>query len=115
MLIRQFITRPELLRFPWLAAFSGVVAGIGAWRYATRVEPNWLDINVVHVPVRGLGKAFSGLRIVQLSDIHLGFWMNSARLGRVVQEALALEPDVVALTGDYMVGDGWTAKHAAQL
>jgi predicted MPP superfamily phosphohydrolase len=109
------MNRLGVLRFPWLAALSGILAGISAWRYATQVEPNQLEINVVQVPVPGLGKAFAGLRIVQLSDIHLGFWMDRERLDRVVQAALALKPDVAALTGDYLVGEGWTAKHAALL
>jgi uncharacterized protein len=105
-----------MIRLPWLAvALGGALMGASALRYAVRVEPNMIEINEVHLPIRGLGKAFAGLRLAQLSDIHMGFWMNPERLDRVVRETLALKPDVVALTGDYMVGEGWSAKHAAQL
>ncbi len=45
------------------------------------------------------------LRIVQLSDLHRG-WpdMPLARLRRIVDQANALRPDVIALTGDFAFG-----------
>ena len=45
------------------------------------------------------------LRIVQLSDIHLGVPdMPAARVAAIVRQANALQPDLVALTGDYHGG-----------
>ena len=45
------------------------------------------------------------LRIVQLSDVHMG-WpdMPVARVARIVAQANALRPDLVVLTGDYHGG-----------
>lgn len=42
------------------------------------------------------------LRLVQLTDTHLGPWQSVARLRRRVAALVAREPDLVALTGDYL-------------
>lgn len=42
------------------------------------------------------------LRIVQLTDTHLGPWQSVARLRRRVARLIAHEPDLVTLTGDYL-------------
>lgn len=42
------------------------------------------------------------LRVVQLTDTHLGPWQSVARLRRRVARLVAHEPDLVALTGDYL-------------
>lgn len=42
------------------------------------------------------------LRIVQLTDTHLGPWQSVARLRRRIASLVAREPDLVALTGDYL-------------
>ncbi|MBI5506331.1 MAG: metallophosphoesterase [Deltaproteobacteria bacterium] len=61
------------------------------------------------VAVAGLARAFDGFRILQLSDIHLGSFMDAARLRPYIEEANALEPDLVCITGD--ITDG--LDHAA--
>ena len=42
------------------------------------------------------------LRLVQLTDTHLGPWQSVERLRRRVARLMAHEPDLVALTGDYL-------------
>jgi uncharacterized protein len=42
------------------------------------------------------------LRIVQISDPHLGPFMSVARLRRIAERAVQLEPDLVVLTGDFL-------------
>jgi predicted MPP superfamily phosphohydrolase len=37
----------------------------------------------------------------------MGGWMNRTRLENVVRTVLAEAPDVVAITGDYLLGHGW--------
>jgi predicted MPP superfamily phosphohydrolase len=50
--------------------------------------------------VPGLASALRGLRIVQLSDLHIGNGMEGARLAKMVADANALDPDLIVLTGD---------------
>lgn len=42
------------------------------------------------------------LRIVQLTDTHLGPWQSVVALRRKVEALVAREPDLVALTGDFL-------------
>jgi predicted MPP superfamily phosphohydrolase len=56
-----------------------------------------------HAPrLRGLPPSFRGLRIVQLTDIHHGWFLPLYALVEAVEIANRLEPDVVALTGDFV-------------
>jgi predicted MPP superfamily phosphohydrolase len=74
--------------------FAGVLYGL------TR---GWRNFNVAQVPIKApnLPKAFDGLRIVQISDMHLGsFPMDT----EVVQHGIDLineqRPDLILFTGD---------------
>src|SRR5207253_1726468 len=58
----------------------------------------------VRVPINGLPEELDGLRIVQVSDIHIGPTLDGAFLERMVAEVNALSPDVIAVTGDLVDG-----------
>ncbi len=74
--------------------------GLGA--YVNLVEPHWLRVRRLTVPVKGLPLNLDGLRIVQLSDLHSGSVVPRWLLQRAVETTLALEPDLIVLTGDYV-------------
>ncbi|MDB4874512.1 MAG: metallophosphoesterase [Gemmatimonadetes bacterium] len=59
-----------------------------------------LVVRHVDVDVPGLAPSFDGLRIVQLSDLHIGPHTPRRFLERVVSASRALAPDIVAVTGD---------------
>lgn len=64
-----------------------------------------LRIDIVRVPITGLAAELDGLRIAHLSDFHLGRLGTSRRvLARAVEETARFQPDLVALTGDYIDG-----------
>jgi len=48
----------------------------------------------------GLPDILKGLRIVQISDMHLGTWMSKKPLEEVVNYINSLKPDLVFFTGD---------------
>jgi len=52
------------------------------------------------------------LRIVQISDPHLGSWHSERRLRRTVERLVALEPDLVLLTGDFLTMEGNASRGA---
>ncbi len=52
------------------------------------------------VGIDGLHPDHHGLRIVQLSDFHIGNGMEGDRLASLVRDVNAMEADVIALTGD---------------
>ncbi len=57
-------------------------------------------IHRVSLNYPGLPKAFRGMRIVQLSDIHSGSFMDKQAVTRGVQTAMKEKPDLILFTGD---------------
>jgi len=78
--------------------------------YATEFEPSWIEVSQVEILLGSLPKAFDGYRILQISDIHIGGWMDRERLAEVVELALAQKPDLVLATGDYVIGHFWSRE-----
>lgn len=58
----------------------------------------------VTVRVGDLAPALEGLRIVQLSDVHVGPTIGRAYLADVVAKVRALDPHIVCITGDLIDG-----------
>lgn len=77
-------------------------AALGGTVYTTHIEPTWLDVTRVPLVVPGLAPVFDGYTIAQISDIHLGDWMNRARLREVIDVVLAQAPDLAVVTGDFV-------------
>ena len=85
-----------------LAAFrSSLGISLGAL-YATHLEPIWLAVERIRVPLPHLPPGFEGYRIVQLTDIHLGGTVSQEYIARAVDLALSPAPDAIVLTGDYV-------------
>lgn len=70
--------------------------------YARQLEPAWVEITRVGLKLPRLGKAFDGFRLVQVSDIHMGGWMNYEHFSSVMMLALDQGADLLALTGDFV-------------
>ena len=67
-----------------------------------RRRPFVIEVTHRQIELARLPAAFAGLRLVQLSDIHHGLYMPSERVTQAVELANRLEPDLVALTGDFV-------------
>jgi len=70
--------------------------------YAYHVEPTWLAVNRVTLPIHNLPSALSGLRIAQLSDFHYGPHIPTGYLEDAIERTAAEKPDLIALTGDFI-------------
>jgi predicted MPP superfamily phosphohydrolase len=75
------------------------LAGSG---YAWWLEPRWLAVERVTIPLPRLPRAFENFTIAQLSDLHLGPVIQPEHIHAAVERTLALKPDLIALTGDYV-------------
>jgi uncharacterized protein len=71
--------------------------------YARGVEPRWFELKTINITIAGLNPVFEGYKIVQLSDIHARSGiMNRQQLEKVASIVNQQQPDLVALTGDYI-------------
>lgn len=68
--------------------------------YGEAVERNHTVVRRYDIPVRDLPASMEGLRLVQLSDVHLGYFYSLNRYRQLLEKSLALEPDFLMLTGD---------------
>jgi predicted MPP superfamily phosphohydrolase len=59
-----------------------------------------LRVVEIEIPVAGLPKDLHGLRIVQLSDIHLSPFLSEATLERAIGMANETKPNLALVTGD---------------
>ena len=96
---------PERRRF-LARALAGVTgasaAGLSGVAFAAAARPP--AVVRVEISVANLPPAFEGFRIVQLSDIHVGPILRREFLADLVARTRALEPDLVAITGDLVDG-----------
>jgi predicted MPP superfamily phosphohydrolase len=65
--------------------------------------------------LRRLPEAFEGFRIVHLSDIHHSPFTSREQIERAVNAANRLQPDIIALTGDYISHERRFAAPCAEL
>lgn len=97
---------PRWRRLIW-AGVAGMtlVVGLAVWGVLNaRAEP-LVRTATVNLPDWPSGTP--PIKVVLLSDIHLGdAVMSRSRLERIVAQANALQPDVIMLAGDYVVGHG---------
>jgi uncharacterized protein len=96
------LSRRRFLQISAASALVTTVAGVGGFAYAHDVEPGWFDIVPQSVTLPRLGPAFAGYRIAQISDIHMGTGMTIARLQQVAALVNAQQPDLIAITGDFV-------------
>ncbi len=86
-----------------LIVMSGLIISIGtlltigtgiAW------ERKMLRIEKVEIPMKNLPSQLNGIKIVQISDIHLGSFTNDQFLKESVAAINKLSPDLILFTGD---------------
>ena len=97
---RQFLAR----------MFGGLVgagalgaAGYGIWSVLRPIA-----VKPVKIPLADLPDPFTGFVIAQITDVHVGPTIGRAFLEELVAKTNAMEPDVVAITGDLV--DGTVAR-----
>lgn len=95
------------------------VIGATLFSYARFVEPENPIIERVTIPIPDLPTHLRGMRIVLLSDFHYHAGRRKSYIRRIIRQANALNPDLFALTGDYISAFPedifWIANEMAQL
>ncbi len=93
------------------AALVGGVGSLTAVGYHT--ARGTIPTKPVTIAFPDLPAALDGLRIVQLSDIHIGPTLKADFLEQIVQTTQELEPDLIVITGDLV--DGFAEEMAHEV
>jgi predicted MPP superfamily phosphohydrolase len=78
-------------------------------------EPYMLAVERQEIRLARLPKELDGLRIVQLSDIHHSPFTGTRQIERAIETANELQPDIIALTGDYVSHEREFAAPCAEM
>ena len=93
---RQFMKR---------AAAVSIAGGGGAFAYAWRIEPHWVQIVRRDLPIARLPDDLAGRTLVQISDLHIGRVVDERYIASAIEKVSALNADIIAITGDFMTYD----------
>jgi predicted MPP superfamily phosphohydrolase len=114
---RSLPQSPGRRRFLKLGAVAAVT-GLGTSGYAYEIEPAHPKVTRHDIKIDGWPPSAAGLKIGQLSDLHCQDDRSVARTAHAARMLLALAPDIVFLTGDYISngqGADWAAASANAL
>ncbi len=93
------MTRRSFLKRAGCLLAAGLLPGsVGYSLY----ERHWLRVDRSTIAIPGLPRAFSGLRVGHLTDIHHGPWLGLSDVREAIELVRSLEPDMLVLTGDYV-------------
>jgi uncharacterized protein len=118
----------------WVGWLFGLIPGLAVWRQARGLQPkrraflrttslalcatpvavfalgvinrDRFQVIEADLPVPGLPKDLQGLRLVLLTDMHLGAFLNEAELARAVDMANQVRADLAVVTGDLITRHG---------
>lgn len=91
---------PTTTRRAFLTGSAALAAGMVV--YSGEFARHEIDITHRTIFLRNLPSGFRGLRIAQLSDIHLDEYTEPFFLEKIVGHVNSLAPDIVLLTGDFI-------------
>ncbi len=101
---------PQLQKNFGLAVF--IVAG-SCGIYALWNGLNFIKTKLVKISLRKLSPELDGLKIAQITDIHIGPILDGKWLQRAVDRVNVLDADIIAITGDLV--DGSVAELGAHV
>ncbi len=100
---------PARLSFFMPLVISICIATYGYFE-ALNIRPEKITIKTSKIP-----KEIETLRIVQISDVHLGLIVREERLKKILKEVESANPDILVSTGDLVDGQIDSMKGLAEL
>ncbi len=89
-----------------------ILGGAGALSLIGLAQARCPRIHRVRIPIENLPPELDGYRIVQWSDVHVGATIGRRFVQTLVDRTNALQPDAVAITGDFVDSDAATFGNA---
>ena len=99
---KKKLTRRDFLQRGFLAT----VGGTGL--YAALLEPEWLALDRIDIPIQDLPPAFDGYKIAVISDVHYPRQIEVPFLNRAFDLVKEAKADVLVMPGDFCDGKGLT-------
>ncbi len=82
-----------------IVGFTSLLGGIGLFQARRKPSLYRHNINIANLP-----QVFQGLKIAQISDLHVGPTIKADYARKVVEQVNALKPDLIFFTGDMVDG-----------
>jgi predicted MPP superfamily phosphohydrolase len=82
----------------------GLSVSVGIVVYGS-FEARWIRVETVIVRSAKIPARVSPLRIVQISDVHIGLIVRDDRVRRIMEQVKATKPDLLLSTGDLVDGE----------
>jgi predicted MPP superfamily phosphohydrolase len=96
--------RLDRRHFVQAASVLAGAAPFGVGAYGFLIGRHNYRVYELSLPIDAWPRELDGLRIAQLSDIHIGSYMSRAEVRRVVGMVNELKPDLSVVTGDFLTG-----------
>jgi uncharacterized protein len=102
MSVTSKFTRRDFIKVMAAISAQFTFLSVGGALYGTKIEPAWVEIKSMTLELPRLHPAFDGFRFTQISDIHMGGWMNRERFQHVVELVKGTNPELILITGDFI-------------
>lgn len=96
------VTRRGFFKKIFTLAFTALLTSGVGYYYARYIEPKQMKKLKHTITHSSIPESFSGIKIAQFSDTHIGHHFDKADLEKVIHKINEEEPDIVVFTGDLM-------------
>jgi predicted MPP superfamily phosphohydrolase len=97
---------PERRKIIQIAGAAAVSAPFAVAAFGAIVERTQFHVKEVDLPIPNLHPDLEGLRIGQLSDLHVSPWLSVRDAGRAVDMLNERKPNLIVVTGDVITQPG---------
>lgn len=96
------MNRRTFLKKLMITGIGGILATSFSYGYARFIEPAQLTVthHIISHPL--IPKEFTGTKLLQFSDVHLGHYYELSRFRHTIKKINELQPDIVLFTGDLL-------------
>lgn len=86
----------------WVSNFTVIAIALltCCYIYASKIEPNWVQITSIPLTIPSLSPGFEEFKIVHISDLHANRFMTEQRMDKMIRLVNQQQPDAIAITGD---------------
>lgn len=90
--------KSKFAQFLWNTFCLSTIIGI----WPRFIEPNILLTSKLKLPIPHIHPSLKGIKILQISDLHLNSSTSNHFLQKLLKKSQALKPDLIVFTGDFL-------------